>query len=162
MFKPAPLVNTTPEVPDALTPSNARPSKRITSLAPALMTMPLVPGEGITPAPPAALPKMVIALVMVTGPKSPGSSTLISPPAMVCVSAVAKVRQGDDRVHGLESLPEAAETQVRLFGGSPLVVNAADTLSVALIVTEQPPVPVQAPLQPIKLMPWAGVAVKVT
>jgi hypothetical protein len=62
----------------------------------------------------------------------------------------------------LESLPEAAETQVRLFAGSPPVVNAADTLSAALIVTEQLPVPVQAPLQPIKLMPWAGVAVSVT
>jgi hypothetical protein len=43
-----------------------------------------------------------------------------------------------------------------------LVVNAADTLSVALIVTVQLPVPVQAPLQPIKLRPWAGVAVNVT
>jgi hypothetical protein len=66
------------------------------------------------------------------------------------------------RVHGLESLPEAPETQVRVFAGSPLVVNAADTLSAALIVTEQPPVPVQAPLQPIKLMPEAGVSVSVT
>jgi hypothetical protein len=62
----------------------------------------------------------------------------------------------------LESLPEAAETQVRLLAGSPPLVNAADTLSAALIVTEQPPLPLQAPLQPIKLMAWAGVAVSVT
>jgi hypothetical protein len=105
---------------------------------------------------------MLTDLLMVTGPKSPGSRTSISPPAGVWASAAAKVRQGDDRVHELESLPEVAETQVRLFGGSPLVVNAADTLSVALIVTEQPPLPLQAPLQPMKLMPWVGVAVSVT
>src|SRR5580704_856341 len=105
---------------------------------------------------------MLTDLVMVTGPKSPGSRTSISPPAAVCTSAAAKVRQGDTRVHELESLPEAAETQVRLFAGSPLVVKAADTLSAALIVTEQLPAPLQAPAQPIKLMPWAGVAVSVT
>src|ERR1700722_20224921 len=162
MIKRAPLVNTTPEVPDALTPSKTRPSKWITSLEPALMTMPLVPGVGVMPAPPAALPKMVTDLLMVTGPKSPGSRASISPPAGVWASAAAKVRQGEVRVHGLESLPEAAETQVRVFAGSPLVVNAANTLSAALIVTEQLPVPLQAPLQPIKLMPWAGVAVSVT
>ena len=50
MFKRAPLKNTTPEVPDALTPSKLRPCKLITSLEPALITMPLVPEEGITPA----------------------------------------------------------------------------------------------------------------
>src|SRR5580704_11087152 len=117
------------------------------------MTMPLVPGVGVMPAPPAALPKMVIALVMVTGPKSPGSSTLISPPAMVCVSAVAKVRQGDDRVHGLESLPEAAETQVRPDCNSLPLIKLAETLCAEFIVTEQPPVPVQAPIQPLKFQP---------
>src|SRR6202043_1435124 len=71
--------------------------------------------------------------------------------------------QGEERVHGLESLPEAAETQVRgLSAGSPLVVNAANTLSGPSIDTEQLPLPVQAPLQPIKLMPGAGVAVSGT
>src|ERR1700689_3253887 len=106
---------------------------------------------------------MLTALLMVTGPKSPGSRTLISPPAGVWASAAAKVRQGDDRVHGLASLPEVAETQVRPLGGSPLVVNAADTFSAALIVTVQPPLPLQPPpLQPIKLIPWVGVAVSVT
>src|SRR5580700_9119167 len=111
----APLKNTTPEVPDALTPSKLRPPKLIGSLAPALITMPLVPGEGVVPAtlaPPTALPKMVIALVMVSGPKSPGSVTSISPPAMVWASAAAKVRQGAERVHGLASLPSDAETKV--------------------------------------------------
>ena len=106
---------------------------------------------------------MLTDLVMVTGPKSPGSSTSISPPAGVWASAAAKVRQGDTRVHGLELLPEVAETQVRMFvAGSPLVVNAANTLSAPTISTEQLPVPLQAPLQPIKLMPGAGVAVSVT
>src|ERR1700692_5051709 len=106
---------------------------------------------------------MLTDWVMVTEPKSPGSSTSISPPAGVWASAAVKVRQGDTRVHGLELLPEVAETQVRVFAGSPLVVNAADTFSGPSISTEQVPVPLQkAPLQPIKLMPWAGVAVSVT
>ena len=56
MCRRAPLKNTTPEVPDALTPSKMRPRKLIKSLAPALTTMPLVPGEGIVPATPTASP----------------------------------------------------------------------------------------------------------
>ena len=56
MCRRAPLKNTTPEVPDALTPSKTRPCKLIASLEPALITMPLVPGEGIVPATPRASP----------------------------------------------------------------------------------------------------------
>jgi hypothetical protein len=41
-------------------------------------------------------------------------------------------------------------------------VNVAVTDLAAVIVTEQLPVPVQAPLQPVKEEPAAGVAVKVT
>ncbi len=41
-------------------------------------------------------------------------------------------------------------------------VNVADTLSAALMVTMQLPVPLQAPLQPVKVPPLAGVAVRVT
>jgi hypothetical protein len=96
---------------------------------------------------------MLIDLLMVTGPKSPGSRTSTSPPGEVRFTAVAKVRQGNDWVQGLESFPDVAETHIRSFAGSPLVVNAADTLSAALIVTEQPPLPLQAPAQPIKLNP---------
>src|SRR3984885_11120209 len=163
MCRRAPLENTTPEVPDALTPSNTRPRKLITSLEPALITMPLVPDNGVAPAPPTALPKMVIALAMVTGPKSPGSSTSISPPAMVCASAAAKVRQGDIRVHGLESLPKVADTKV-CTDGPPLpdAENIAVTLSSEFMVTRQLPLPVQAPPQPLKVAPPAGVAVSVT
>jgi len=100
---------------------------------------------------------------MVTWPKSPGSRTSISPPALVWASAAAKVRQGDDRVHGLESLPEVAETQVWLAcAPPPPLVKFAATLAVEFIVSEQLPVPVQAPLQPAELDPAAGVEVKVT
>src|SRR3984957_4353146 len=166
MCSRAPLVNTTPEGTDALTPSKVRPPKLITSLAPALMTMPLVPGEGIVPAtlaPPTALPKMVIALVMVTGPKSPGSRTSISPPAVVCASAAAKGRHGDARLHGLESSPKAADTKVCDEGPPPPdAENIAVTLSIEFMVTRQLPLPLQAPPQPLKVAPPAGVAVSIT
>ena len=105
---------------------------------------------------------MLIALVMVTAPKSPASRTSISPPAAVCASAAAKVRQGAVRVHGLASLPEAADTHVWFACGVPLPLKAADTLAAAFIVTTQLPVPLHAPPQPLKAAPWADVAISVT
>src|SRR6185369_4856676 len=56
---------------------------------------------------------MVIALVMVTAPKPPGSSTLISPPVAVLEMAPAKVLQGAVRLQGLASSP-TPETHVRV------------------------------------------------
>jgi hypothetical protein len=106
---------------------------------------------------------MVIDLVMVTGPKSPGSSTSISPPALVCASAAAKVRQGDARVHGLESLPIVADTKVCDEGPPPPdAENIAVTLSSEFMVTRQLPLPLQAPPQPLKVAPPAGAAVSMT
>src|SRR5271170_7441491 len=100
---------------------------------------------------------MLTALVMVTGPKSPGSMTTISPPAVVWASAAAKVRQGDMRVHGLVSLPIVAETKVCDEGPPPPDdENIAVTLSSELMVTRQLPLPVQAPPQPLKLAPPVG------
>src|SRR5580692_914257 len=100
---------------------------------------------------------------MVTGPKSPGSSTSISPPAVVSASAAAKVRHGAERVQGLASLPSAAETQVRDIGDDPPGdENIAVTLSSAFMVTTQLPLPLQAPPQPLKVAPPLGVAVSVT
>jgi hypothetical protein len=78
------------------------------------------------------------------------------------VSATAKVKQGAVRVHGLESLPEAAETHVWVACGVPLPLKAADTLAAALIITTQLPLPLHTPPQPLKTAPWAGVAVSVT
>jgi hypothetical protein len=125
--------------------------------------MPLVPVEVLMPAPPAALPKMVIDLVMVTGPKSPGSRTSISPPAVVCASATAKVRQGDTRVHGFESLPIVADTKVCDEGPPPPdAENIAVTLSSEFMVTTQLPLPLQAPPQLLNVAPAVGVAVSVT
>src|SRR6266850_52893 len=56
---------------------------------------------------------MVIDLVIVTAPKPPGSSALISPPGAVLEMAPAKVLQGAVRLQGLASLP-VPETHVRL------------------------------------------------
>src|SRR5580704_4484736 len=106
---------------------------------------------------------MLIALVIVTGPKSPGSRTSISPPAVVWASAAAKVRQGDDRVHGLESLPSVAETNVCNEGPPPPdAENIAVTLSSEFMVTRQLPLPLQTPPQPLKVAPAVGVAVSIT
>src|SRR3954452_19320401 len=50
---------------------------------------------------------------MVTPPKPPGSSTLISPPPAVFEMAPAKVLHGAVRLHGFASSP-TPETQVRV------------------------------------------------
>src|SRR5690349_2711491 len=76
-----------------------------------LMVMPLVRLARMPPSAPSAT--MLIDLVMVTAPKPPGSSTLISPLAAVLEMAPAKVLQGAVRLQGLRSSP-TPETQVRL------------------------------------------------
>src|SRR5689334_2473979 len=56
---------------------------------------------------------MVIDLVIVTAPKPPGSSVLISPAGAVFEIAPAKVLQGAVRLQGFASSP-TPETQVRV------------------------------------------------
>jgi hypothetical protein len=56
---------------------------------------------------------IVIAFVIDTAPKPPGSRQFISPPAAVFEIAPAKVLHGAVRLHGLASLP-TPETQVRV------------------------------------------------
>src|SRR5258708_2207560 len=125
--------------------------------------MPLVPEAAIAPATPLPSLLMLIALVMVTGPKSPGSRTSISPPAVVWASAAAKVRQGDMRVHGLESLPKVAETKVCGDGPPPPgVENIAVALSIEVMVTRQLPLPVPSPATPTLSVYWVCVNVAVT
>src|SRR5437879_3686667 len=63
------------------------------------------------PAVPAAQ-EMVSELLMMSGPKSPASRQLISPPAAVFERAPAKVLQGAVRLQGLASSP-VPDTQVR-------------------------------------------------
>src|SRR5262245_25502777 len=58
-------------------------------------------------------PLRVIALLMVTAPKPPGSRTEISPLAAVFEIAPAKVLQGAVRLQGLASSP-TPDTQVRV------------------------------------------------
>jgi hypothetical protein len=143
------------------------PFRLTTSLVPALTTIPLVPGLPAEemPAKSALLLIMMIDLLIVTGPKSPGSRTAISPPAIVLASAAAKVRHGDCRVHGLESLPNDAETQVCEDDDPPDSENVTDALSAAFIVTLQVafvPLPLHAPPQLLMSQPTAGAALKVT
>ena len=69
------------------------------------------------------------------------------------------------RVHGLESLPELAETHVRATADPPDSANVTDALSAAFIVTLQVafvPLPLHAPPQLLMIQPAAGVALKVT
>jgi hypothetical protein len=72
--------------------------------------------------------------------------------------------QGDDRVHGLESLPKVADTKVCAAGPPPPpdAENIAVTLSSEFMVTRQLPLPLQAPPQLLKVAPPAGVAVSIT
>src|SRR6185369_10835922 len=72
---------------------------------------PVVPAFRIPASVPS--PLMVMALVMVTTPKPPGSRTEISPLAAVFEIAPAKVLQGAVRLQGFASSP-TPETQVRV------------------------------------------------
>lgn len=79
--------------------------------APAAMMIPLVP-EARIPASPAPSLVMLMDFVIVTAPKPPGSSTLISPPAVVLEIAPANVLQGAVRLQGFASSP-TPDTHVR-------------------------------------------------
>src|SRR5687767_3152994 len=73
--------------------------------------MPVVPALRILARVPS--PLRVMDLLMVTVPKPPGSSALISPLVAVLTKAPAKVWQGAVRLHGLASAP-VPDTQVRV------------------------------------------------
>src|SRR5207237_5537574 len=92
-------------------PLMSRPRRVTWSDGPADTMMAFVP-ETSTPAvtPSQAI---VIAFVIVTPPKPPGSRQLISPPAAVFEIAPGKVLHGAVRLHGLASSP-TPETQVRV------------------------------------------------
>src|SRR6266550_3338666 len=92
-------------------PLMSRPRSVTLSDAPAFTMMPLVK-ELSTPAVTPSQ-EIVIAFVIVTAPKPPGSRQFISPFAAVLEIAPAKVLQGGVRLHGLASSP-TPETQVRL------------------------------------------------
>src|SRR3989344_4494095 len=84
-------------------PSKSMPLMMTMSLTPALTLMPL-PAETRMAAV-VVSHSMVIALVIVTAPKPPGSRQLISPLAAVFEIAPAKVLHGAVRLHGLASSP---------------------------------------------------------
>src|SRR5207248_10054769 len=94
-------------------PLMSMPRSVTLSFTPAFTMMPLVPGTTT----PAVTPSqaIVIAFVIVTAPKPPGSRQLISPLAAVFEIAPAKGLQGAVRLHGLASSP-TPETQVRVAG----------------------------------------------
>src|SRR5215510_15769952 len=82
----------------------------ITSVAAALMIMPVVREARIEANVP--VPSSVIDLVIVTAPKPPGSNASISPQAAVFEIAPAQVLQGAVRLPGFASSP-TPDTHVR-------------------------------------------------
>src|SRR4051794_9821390 len=95
----------------APTPLISKPRRRTASVALALTMMPFVPLTRTPARSPSAM--MLMALLMVTAPYPPGSSTLISPFAAVFEIAPAKVLHGAVREQGLASSP-TPDTQVRV------------------------------------------------
>src|SRR5438105_3314894 len=93
----------------------SRPRNVTTSVAAALTRMPMLPLSVATmPAVPASQ-EMVSEKLMATGPKSPGSRQLISPPAAVFARAPAKVLHGEVRLQGfISSAVVMPETHVRV------------------------------------------------
>src|SRR2546429_5613136 len=86
--------------------------------------------ETIMDAPCPPPPSMVIALVIVTAPKPPGSRQSISPPAAVFEIAPAKVLQGAVRLHGLTSSP-TPDTQVRVACAWAIEAKASAKIAIA-------------------------------
>src|SRR5215213_1670413 len=91
-------------------PLMSRPRSVTSSVVAALIRIATLPGAPIPADPPSQ--EMVTAKVMVTGPNSPESWQLTSPPTVVWESAIANVRHGNAWVHGLLSSPDA-DTKVR-------------------------------------------------
>src|SRR5205807_5231797 len=88
----------------------SNPLSTTLSVAAALTTMAFVPDTSTPPS--VYWHLIVIALVIVTAPKPPGSRQLISPPEAVFEIAPANVLHGAVRLQGLTSSP-TPETQVR-------------------------------------------------
>src|SRR5262245_9201457 len=82
-------------------------------------------------------PESVMALVMVTIPKPPGSSTEISPNAAVFEIAPANVLHGAVRLHGFASSP-TPDTQVRVACAWAIGVMASTSAPAAsVLITER-------------------------
>src|SRR5205807_4349168 len=101
-----------------------------------------LPAFRIEPKPAPCVPSIVIALVMVTDPKPPGSRTSISPPSAVLEMAPANVLQGAVRLHGFASSP-TPETQVRVACADADAAKAA--ASNAVVTPAMMDLPARAP-----------------
>ncbi len=106
-----PLLMTRMPVRPLPAPSILRWRSTTSSPEAALTVMPLVSDARMLPTIPP--PSIVIALVMVTEPNPPGSSTEMTPPVAVFEIAPANVLHGAVRLHGLASSP-TPDTQVRV------------------------------------------------
>ncbi len=114
MVMPPPVLNSMPCEP-ALLPVMVRPRRLTMTLAGALIVMAAPAVVTATPATPTPSFAMVMALVIVSAPYPPGSSTSISPAAATWSCAYWNDRHG--LVGALQpgaSTPCAAETQTRV------------------------------------------------
>src|ERR1700688_2782182 len=101
---------------------------RTLSVAATLTMMPSVPETSTPPSTPSAI--RLIDWVMVTAPKPPGSSALISPPGAVFEMAPANVLHGAVRLHGLASSP-TPDTHVRVAWACAGAAHNIATLAIA-------------------------------
>ncbi len=130
----APSRNLTPSTPRVVPAPLMLRLRRITlsvdRLVVMLITKPFSPLASTDPQPEPVPPSIVIALVMVSVPKPPGSRTSISPPVAVLEMAPEKVLHGAVRLHGSASLP-TPDTQVRVAWAWAIVTNARVNTSTA-------------------------------
>src|SRR5947208_3584172 len=131
MTRTLPERNRTPLVP-VPRPLRERFRKTTTSFGPAFTTIPLLAPARIEARGP--WPSIVIAVVIVTDPKSPAPLTSISPPAAVRVRAALKVRHAKLWEHGFESSP-SPDTQVReACACMTLVANTRTAKGISLLI----------------------------
>jgi hypothetical protein len=80
----------------------------------------------------------------------------------VCVSIMENEPPSAKFEHPFDPVPDHAHVPIHVPVRGVALLNVAVTVLLVVMVTTQEPVPVQAPLHPVKVDPVAGVAVSVT